>query len=405
MTTSSLDYTSLLAKDAPGPSGRPGEDPPYNFTYGHGSPDLLPIEGFVESAARALRSDGRSLAVYNANGGSLGYLPLRQFLVDKLARHRGINVSPDEVLITSGSQQGIIAIMDAFLDPGDTVVTEIFSYAGTIGNLRRHGVNIVGVPLDEKGMRMDLLESTLADLQEKGVKPKFIYTIPTLHNPTGTVMSMDRRREMLRLSRQYQVPIFEDECYADLVFEKEYEHAIRSLDDSNFVLHVGSFSKSLAPGVRLGYVVAPWEVMSHVLPFKMDIGTSTMGQMIVADFFQNNFDAHMEHLRTGLQRKRDTLIAALKEHFGPSVQPNEPRGGMFLWVRFPDGVDTRKALEAAREEGVAYNPGPDWAVYDSDDDLNGHNYVRLCYALPTEEETWQGIERMAKAFQRAVGFP
>ena len=163
---------------------------------------------------------------------------------------------------------------------------------------------------------------------------------------------------MLRLSRQYQVPIFEDECYADLVFEKEYEHAIRSLDDSNFVLHVGSFSKSLAPGVRLGYVVAPWEVMSHVLPFKMDIGTSTMGQMIVADFFQNNFDAHMEHLRTGLQRKRDTLIAALKEHFGPTVQPNEPRGGMFLWVRFPDGVDTRKALEAAREEGVAYNPGP-----------------------------------------------
>ena len=132
MTTNSLDYSALLAKDAPGPSGRPGEDPPYNFTYGHGSPDLLPIEGFVESAARALRSDGRSLAVYNANGGSLGYLPLRQFLVDKLARHRGINVSPDEVLITSGSQQGIIAIMDAFLDPGDTVVTEIFSYAAQL---------------------------------------------------------------------------------------------------------------------------------------------------------------------------------------------------------------------------------------------------------------------------------
>ena len=131
---------------------------------------------------------------------------------------------------------------------------------------------------------------------------------------------------MLELSRRFGVPIFEDECYADLVFEKEYEHAIRSLDDSNYVLHVGSFSKSLAPGVRLGYVVAPWEVMSQILPFKMDIGTSTMGQMIVAEFLEKNFDSHMEHLKSGLERKRDTLIAALKEHFGPEVQPSEPSG-------------------------------------------------------------------------------
>ena len=160
------------------------------------------------------------------------------------------------------------------------MITEMFSYAGTLGNLRRHGAEVVGVPLDDEGMRMDLLEETLSELQSRGVKPKFIYTIPTLHNPTGRVMGMARRREMLELSRRFGVPIFEDECYADLVFEKEYEHAIRSLDDSNYVLHVGSFSKSLAPGVRLGYVVAPWEVMSQILPFKMDIGTSTMGQMI-----------------------------------------------------------------------------------------------------------------------------
>ena len=405
MSNSGLDYSELFAKDLPGPSSPSEPDPPYNFTYGHGSPDLLPIEGFVDAAADVFRKDGRSLAVYHANGGSLGYLPLREFLVEKLEKHRGIRVTADEILITSGSQQGIIAVLDAFLEPGDTVITEMFSYAGTLGNLRRHGAEVVGVPLDDEGMRTDLLEETLSDLQSRGIKPKFIYTIPTLHNPTGRVMGMERRREMLEISRRFGVPIFEDECYADLVFEKEYEHAIRSLDDSNYVLHVGSFSKSLAPGVRLGYVVAPWEVMSQILPFKMDIGTSTMGQMIVAEFLEKNFDSHMEHLRSGLERKRDTLIAALKEHFGPEVQPSEPRGGMFVWVKFPEGLDTRKALEAAKVEGVAYNPGPDWAVYADDDERNGKNYVRLCYALMTEAETWEGVERLARAFKTGVGFP
>ena len=156
MSSSSLDYSKLFAKDLPGPSSRSEADPPYNFTYGHGSPDLLPIEGFVDAAADVFRKDGRSLAVYHANGGGLGYLPLREFLVEKLEKHRGIQVTVDEILITSGSQQGIIAVLDAFLEPGDTVITEMFSYAGTLGNLRRHGAEVVGVPLDDEGMRMDL---------------------------------------------------------------------------------------------------------------------------------------------------------------------------------------------------------------------------------------------------------
>ena len=354
---------------------------------GHGSPDLLPIEGFIESATRALRNDGRALAVYpehQANGSLLGYLPMREFLVQKLAKHRGISITTDEVIVTSGSQQGILLVMDSLLEPGDTVITELLSYAGTLGNLRRRNINIVGVPLDEGGMRMDELDATLSNLQKQGVKPKFIYTIPTLHNPTGTTMDMDRRREMLRLSKQYGVPIFEDECYADLVFEKKYENAIRSLDDSNFVLHVGSFSKSLAPGVRLGYVVAPWQLMAQMLALKTDIGTATIGQMVVADFFQNNFENHMDHIRSGLKRKRDSMVAALGEHFGPSVEIQIPRGGMFLWVKFPGNVDTRQVLPIARQHGVAYNPGPDWAAYPDDDSRNAKNYARLCYDLPTD---------------------
>ena len=172
---------------------------------------------------------------------------------------------------------------------GDTVIVENFNYAGVFNSLRRLKVNMVSVGLDDDGMRMDELAQALEDLKQKGVRPKYIYTIPTLQNPTGTVMSMGRRREMLRLSESYGVPIFEDECYADLIFEGEWEHAIRSLDDSNRVLHIGSFSKSLAPGIRLGYVVANWDVMSRLLGCKGDGGTGAMEQMIVGDYFTKHY--------------------------------------------------------------------------------------------------------------------
>ena len=379
--------------------------PKYNFILGHTSPDLIPVEELVKSASRALKKDGPGLAINLHNGGLLGYLPLRQFLVERLAKYRGVNVSADQILITSGSQTAVVLLNTALLEPGDTVIAENYSYVGVIGDLRMRKVNVVGVPVDEGGMQMDALASVLADLQAKGVTPKYIYTIPTVQNPTGTVMPMDRRIEMLNLSKQYHVPILEDDCYADLVFEGEWENAILSIDDSNHVLHIGSFSKNLAPGLRLGYVVAPWEILSQLLPLKGDIGTSNFGQMVAADFFNNNYLQHLDTLRNGLRQKRDTFIAAIKEYFGPSVQPNRPRGGIYLWVKFPKNVDTRVPLAAAKDAGVGYNPGSDWAVYPADDDRNGYNYIRFCYALPTEQEIWEGVQVLAKVFQKEIGFP
>ena len=284
---------------------------------------------------------------------------------------------------------------------GDTVIVENFNYAGVLNSLRRLKVNMVSVGLDDDGMRMDELAQALEDLKQKGVRPKYIYTIPTLQNPTGTVMSMGRRREMLRLSESYGVPIFEDECYADLIFEGEWEHAIRSLDDSNRVLHIGSFSKSLAPGIRLGYVVANWDVMSRLLGCKGDGGTGAMEQMIVGDYFTKHYEDHMEVLRAALRRKLGALTAALREHFGPAVQFEEPRGGMFLWVKFPDQVDTRKLVEPAMKEGIVFNPGPDWSA----DPEEASSYLRLCFALPSEGEIWEGIEKLAQVFQKEGALP
>ena len=395
MAGRSIDYSTIFNKDLPAPSGRWQGHPKYNFIGGHSDPDLVPMDRFIESATNVFKGDPKNIAMYNFEGGPQGILSLRNFLVGKLATERGIHVTAEEVLITSGSGQGIELINEILLEKGDTVIVESFTFSGALSYLRRRGVSFVGVDVDENGIRMDHLENILKELKTNGVRPKYIYTIPTLQNPTGTVMTMERRYQLLSLSEEYEVPIFEDECYADLIFEGEYEKAIRALDDSNRVLHIGSFSKSLGPGLRLGYVVASWDVMSRLISRKTDAGTGVMDQMIVGDYFTNHYDEHIQDMRSALKRKCDVLSAALREHFGPLVYFEEPKGGMYLWVRLPVGVDSRDLVQTALDEGIAYNPGPDWSA----DPDAAANYIRLCFALPTENEIWEGIEKLAKVFQ------
>ena len=396
-----LDYSALFNRELPPPTPRWGGHPRYNFIGGHSDPDMVPTEGFIESAERVFRGDPRNISMYNFSGGPQGILPLREFLVEKLGQHRGINTTIDDVLITSGSGQGIELINEILLEEGDTAIVEAFSFSGALGNLRRRKVNIVGIEVDRDGMRMDHLAQALEDLRGRGVRPKYIYTIPTLQNPTGTVLSMERRFRMLELSEEYGVPIFEDECYADLIFEGEYENAIRSLDDSNRVLHIGSFSKTLGPGTRLGYVVATWDVMSRLLSRKNDAGTGVMDQMIVGDYFTHHYEDHILEMRSALQRKCDVLSGALRESFGPSVEFEVPRGGMYLWVKLPDGVDSRDLEGPALREGIAFNPGPDWSA----DPDAAAGYIRLCFALPSEEEIREGVDKLADVFRREGALP
>jgi len=395
MAGQNIDYSTIFNKTLPSPSGKWQGHPKYNFVGGHSDPDLVPMDGFIESAANVFKGDPKNIAMYNFEGGPQGILSLRNFLVGKLSSERGIHVTAEEILITSGSGQAIELINEILLDEGDTVIVESFTFSGALSYLRRRGVNFVGVDLDENGIRMDHLEDILADLKTKGIRPKYIYTIPTLQNPTGTVMTMERRHRLLSLSEEYEVPVFEDECYADLIFEGAYENAIRALDDSNRVLHIGSFSKSLGPGLRLGYIVASWDVMSRLLSRKTDAGTGVMDQMIVGDYFSNHYDAHIQDMRGALKRKCNVLSAALREHFGPLIDFEEPRGGMYLWVKLPPGIDSRDLAQTALEEGIAYNPGPDWSA----DPDSAANYIRLCFALPSETEIWEGIEKLAKVFQ------
>ena len=256
----------------------------------------LPLNG-REYSALALLSPGVRLSALNTGGftpreGSFNVNGLRStfnnFLIDGVDNNaygtsnqgfsnQVVQASPDAVLITSGSNQWIDLLNEVLLEPGDTVIMELFTYQGAVNRLRKCQVNIVGIPLDGDGMRMDALASTLAGLRQKGVIPKYIYTIPTVQNPTGTIMPVARRQELLRLSQEYGVPIFEDECYADLIWEGDWPQAIRAMDPTNHVIHIGSFSKSLSPSMRLAYFVAPWEVLSRMLACKSDGGTGALG--------------------------------------------------------------------------------------------------------------------------------
>ncbi len=403
MSSSGFAYPELIGKKVPAPAPRWAGNAKFNFIGGHNDRELLPIEGLVEAAARVLRREGQDLALYSLAQGPQGYRGLRQFVIDKLGRWRGIEGTPDDVLITSGSGQGIDLINQVLLEPGDTVILEEFTYGGYLTKLRRLGVNIVGAPLDEDGIRIDALARILDELKGRGVRPKYICTIPSIQNPTGSIMPLDRRRELLALARNHGVPIFEDECYADLTWGgMNAPPALYALDPAQ-VIHIGSFSKTLAPALRLGYVVCHWDLMSRMVALKTerDSGSGALEQMVVAEYFSEHFADHVEELSETLRGKLDAMVEALEREFGTACEPWLPKGGIFLWMKLPDRIDVRKLVQPALAAGIAFNPGPEWAC----DGEAAKSRLRLCFALPTKEEIRAGVAEFARVCREQTGIP
>lgn len=363
--------------------------------------ESVPVEGLIAAASRVLRREGNTLAMYGLHSGPLGYRPLREFIARKLARDAGMTCSPDEILITSGSLQGLDLVNQVFLAPGDTVIIERETYGGAITRLARLGVNAVGVPVDHDGLSSTALGNTLRDLKNRGISPKFIYTIPTVQNPTATVMSETRRAEIIALSKEYDVPIFEDECYADLVWSGERPRALYAMAGDDRVVHIGSFSKTIAPALRIGYIVASWPLLSRILPLKTDAGSGALEQMILAEYCQEHFDSHVLALRKTLRRKCDVLIDALKNQYGNDIEFDYPAGGIFLWVKFPDTIDTTRLTQTALQAGIAINPGVEWMT----DASIGQRRVRLCFAQPSEQIIRDGVAALAAVSKREFGVP
>jgi 2-aminoadipate transaminase len=401
MTSATFDFAPLLPPGLPAPAAKWTGLAKYSFIGGNNDPDQVPVEGLIDAVNAVLKREGKTLATYGLASGPQGYRPLRDFLTAKLKRDAGIDCVADDILIVSGSLQALDLVNQTLLARGDTVIIERDTYQGALTRLTRLGVDAVGIPLDHEGMRMDALAAALADLKGRGIKPKYIYTIPTVQNPTGTIMPEARRAELLKLAQEYGVPIFEDDCYADLIWDGRRPPALYAMSRNAGVIHIGSFSKSIAPALRVGYIVAPWDALSRMLALKTDAGSGALEQMVLAEFCAPHFASHVPKLTRGLRAKLDTLMEALNEQFGTSAEFEDPKGGIFLWVKLPDGVDTLKLYQAALAAGVAINPGPEWST----DKAYATSRLRLCFASPSHDQIRDGVAALADVCRREFGVP
>ncbi|MGH6677627.1 MAG: PLP-dependent aminotransferase family protein [Bradyrhizobium sp.] len=396
-----FDFSPLFPADLPPPAAKWTGLAKFSFVGGNNDPEQVPVDKLVAAVEAVLRREGQSLATYGLAHGPQGYLPLREFLSAKLKRDAGIACTADDLLIVSGSLQALDLVNHALVSRGDTVIVEQETYQGALNRLTRLGVNAIGIPLDREGMRMDVLAAALADLSNRGIRPKYIYTIPTVQNPTGTIMPEARRAELLRLSQSYGVPIFEDDCYADLIWDGKRPPAIHAMAGAGGVIHIGSFSKSIAPALRVGFVVAPWEVMSRMLALKTDAGSGALEQMVLAEYCAPHFASHVPELTRALRVKLDTLMEAVNEQFGTAAEFEEPKGGIFLWVKLPDNVDTPRLYQSALAAGVAINPGPEWST----DKADAKSRLRLCFASPSPAQIREGVAVLADVCRREFGVP
>jgi 2-aminoadipate transaminase len=401
MTTATFDFAPLLPAGLPEPAAKWAGLAKYSFIGGNIDPDQVPVDGLIEAVNAVLKREGKMLATYGLASGPQGYRRLREFLTTKLKRDAGIDCVADDILIVSGSLQALDLVNATLLARGDTVIIERDTYQGALNRLTRLGIHTVGIPLDQEGMRMDALAAALEDLKRRGVAPKYIYTIPTVQNPTGTIMPAARRVELLKLAEQYGVPVFEDDCYADLIWDGKRPPALYSMSTNGGVIHIGSFSKSIAPALRVGYIVAPWVALSRMLALKTDAGSGALEQMVLAEYCAPHFATHVPKLTRGLRAKLDTLMEALNEQFGTSAEFEDPKGGIFLWVKLPDHVDTLKLYQSALAAGVAINPGPEWST----DKAYAGSRLRLCFANPSHEQIREGVAVLAEVCRKQFGVP
>ena len=328
--------------------------------------------------------------------------PLREFLVTKLKRDAGIACTADDLLIVSGSLQALDLVNSTLLARGDTVICRKGNLSGRDqppDPARRQGDRHSA---RRRGHAHGCAGHDAGRAQGRGITPKYIYTIPTVQNPTGTIMPEERAAPRCCACReQYGVPIFEDDCYADLIWDGKRPPAIYAMSKSGNVIHIGSFSKSIAPALRVGFIVAPWEMMSRMLALKTDAGSGALEQMVLADYCAPHFATHVPELTKALRAKLDTLMEALNEQFGTAAEFEEPKGGIFLWVKLPDNVDTLKLYQAALAAGVAINPGPEWST----NKPHAGSRLRLCFASPSHEQIREGVAVLAEVCRKEFGVP
>jgi len=375
-----------------------------SFAGGLPASEVFPTDRFREACCRVLDKQAHLALQY---GATEGYEPLREMIARHIARY-GIKAKSENVLITSGSQQALDLIGKLLLNPGDRVLVEAPTYLGALQAFSVYGADYVSVPSDDDGLRSDLLETPLRS------GPKFMYVLPNFQNPGGTTLSEGRRHELVLLADKYGIPIVEDDPYGQLRYEGEHLTPLVVLDRANLrrddgysignVIYLSTFSKTLAPGLRLGWIVAPAEVISKLVQLKQgaDLHSSTFVQMVAHEVARDNFlDEHVKLIRRVYCERRDVMLEALSQFFPPEVTWTRPQGGLFLWVTLPEGADAQKLFEVAVRENVAFVPG-DCFYAPNGHFEEGRRHLRLNFSAAKPDQIREGIRRLSIAVKKQL---
>ena len=367
---------------------------------GYPEPSLFPIDKVKEAVNSALEKYGPKMLQYSSTQGVPEFLEyLRWFMREKEGCH---HCDEEAVMVVSASQQALSLLAQVLVDPGDIISVEQPTYVGGLVAFRAMQARFVGVPMDENGMDMDILEQKLKKHRAKGDPVKAIYTIPTFQNPAGYMMSVERRRRLVELAKEYNVLVIEDDPYGYLVYEGERPPTIKSFDDSSTVIYLSTYSKTLVPGFRLGFAVGHPEIIRKMIVAKQaaDLCTAAFVQYATLEYMNLGFfEGHIETLRKHYGEKMRVMLDALEEHFGDveGVEWSRPKGGFFIWMELPEWVDTYEMFRYAVDAGVVYVYGSAFYPYP---ELGQRNTLRLNFSLPTPEDIKEGIKRLRTAYER-----
>jgi 2-aminoadipate transaminase len=370
-----------------------------SFAGGLPASDLFPTERFKEACGKALEQNASLALQY---GETEGYRPLREMIARHISRY-GIKAQSENILITTGSQQALDLIGKLLINAGDQVLVEAPTYLGALQAFNLYDAEYVSVPCDENGLSSETLEASLR------TGPKFMYVLPNFQNPSGTTLSEERRRALVLLANKYGIPIVEDDPYGQLRYEGEHLPSLVVLDRENVprdngytlgnVIYLSTFSKTLAPGLRLGWVVAPPEVIAKLAQLKQgsDLHTSTFAQMVAYEVARDNFlDEHVKRLRAAYRERRDVMLEALEQYFPSEASWTHPQGGLFLWVTLPNGMDANELFREALKQNVAFVPGDCFFAPDVRQREGGRHF-RMNFSYPQPEEIREGVRRLSVA--------
>ncbi|RKU18202.1 hypothetical protein C6503_10035 [Candidatus Poribacteria bacterium] len=367
----------------------------FAFTGGRPDPYTFPTEGLIAASEKALRKLGGDLVNYP---GESGHSSLRELASMRFERREGIPLPIDNISITSGSMQALELVLGTFINPGDTVLTEEYTYSGTLGIMRHFKANIEGVSMDYiDGMDMDALAAKLKALKQKNIRPSLIYTTSNHQNPTGAILSLQRRKQMLALAEEYDTLIVEDDCYGDIDFTSTpTPDSLFKLDASNRVIFIATFSKILGAGVRQGYFVARQPYYGQIHQNRWDGGTSALASAIVAEFFTEHLEAHLVKTNAAVGAKCRAVVDTLDAHVSDLCTWTRPRGGLFLWIDLPETTDMQKLQQLASEKGVGYSNGS--AFHYANAPVKS---IRLAYAYCHVDDIPEGITYLCEAIRAA----